>query len=169
MKLSPILSFVLGATFASIATTAASAEAAWTRVHASGCYNANTWATLADMSYGIGNDFPSWIPNFPPPIESLMCSVPDTPAIPKWTLTVANVEGWAPSQPFQAQACNVGPDGETGKCSPMINSGGVSGQHQTAILGSYAPQIWGSIGLFGYVWIAVPQGSRIAGIFYSQS
>jgi hypothetical protein len=119
--------------------------------------------TVDDTDFGLYN----------PTAESVSidCPVPDDDRVAKSVWTIANVEAYLNSTgTIYAEACYATWNGQLGGCSSSVSASG-TGHVELAL----APYI-GSSGNFwdtnsgtdfGYVYVNVPPGARVAGVYYA--
>lgn len=166
MRINTIV-FATAVSIGVVATCVADAQAqTQIRVHSSGCYNAHNSGYLSDLSFGISNTAST-----SGPYESLVCPAPDTDVLPKANYGTVNIEAWvgSASEPLQGMLCEDQWNGSGGACSSPIQVGSGAG-HETVALGSSVASVWNAstANNFGYVYINVGGGTRVAGIFYSR-
>lgn len=133
-----------------IASLAMSAEAKWTRTHASACYTAGS----AGIPSGAGNFS---IYNTSTTQDMIVsCPVPDTDYFLKQNITTLNVHGFNANTitPTLVQACSARWSTFGGSCGSVATA---SAYAQYALQPGLAA--WGSANAadFGYLWVRIPR------------
>jgi hypothetical protein len=148
--------------FGALAAYAPDADAHWVRQNSFACWSDHGF----DYNWGVDAQFQD---------ANVLCPAPDSDYQPKNGWNAANVEAWVPAgQNLLAEACYASWNGEQGGCSPQIAARSTdpnNGAHVTINLHQYigkANSWWNTNGGtdFGHIWVYVPNGGRLAGVFY---
>lgn len=145
-----LFSFVVVA-MAGVVAHPGTAQAKWTRTHASSCMNLG--GAAYDTSYAIWN-------NSTTSSLVLLCAVSDTDYLAKGSFTALNVHGkdGHPSQNVDAMACRSTWWVTGGACSAIVSS--PTGTPDYTL--SPNRSVWSgaaAVADFGYVWVRLPAKS----------
>ncbi len=148
------------------------ANATWYRTHGSACFavapNAfDTYADFTDNGYSIGSG-----ENY---AVELMCSVPDSSALPRNQFKTVNVETWVGPGGFpnSAALCEDQWNGDGGSCTQLVSSSGTGHQELPlgGLVGTNGTWTLGGASNFGYIGMSVGADNggpnNVRGIYYS--